>query len=397
MNSTLKFILYLLSGLAVLGILLYVFVFYKGTIVIGPTPYDAKTIIANQEKTGAAKFRLKPGSYNVKIEAPGYVSYEKRVDLKSAQKITLNISLRKTPEPTKIISQETKFLFSGLDDTLLYLADGGKTLYRIGNLSLTNPEITAITPNTFSDLTKIIWAPERDLAVLKKAESTFLYDFKRYDLLHQEIHNWPAGIGDLIWSPDGKNTAYYFNPIEGERTIIRADRSNENLERLYNLKETAIVDPKLDWSKDSKKILIYTTDIYILDTYTKDFSRLTQNETINGALFTPDSQNIIFSNNQGLYIMDILGKNKRALDLKTSAKKIVFYSDEKNILAAVPQAGKSDQLIKINIESGEKKSLSFESKTAMTFSNLTLLSEEKTLYFLSNEGLYSLDLTANEY
>lgn len=396
LNPTLKYILYGLGGLAILGIILYIFIFYKGTLVINPSPVTAKTTIANVSKSGATKFRLKPGVYNVKIEVEGYVSYEKELTIKSAQTITLNLALNKIPEP-KNLAQGVQFLNRGLENSLLYLADSGKTLYKMDNISLESPEIKPITPAAFSNLTDIFWAPEKDLAVMKKTGETFLYDFKRYDLLHQEIHPWPEGVGQVTWSPDGNYVFYYFNPADGEKTLIRADRSNSNQERFYNLKESIISNPQLHWSADGKKILVITTDIYLLDVYSKQLSQLTENETVSQAIFSPDSQWILYSNNQGLFLMDLQGESKRDLQLKTTINKTVWYSDSKNLLAAEANKNNIDKLYKVNVQTGEKKEYSYSSGVATNLTNLILLSEQKTLYFNSNSNLYSLDLGASEY
>jgi len=395
MNSTLKYILYGVGGLVIIGIILYAFIFYKGTVNINPNLTSAKITIGNQEKTGTTGFRLSPGKYYVKIEAEGYVTYEKQIEVKSAQTLTINLVLNQTPEPSKIVNEPSNFLTKGNSDSLLYLANGGKTIYQMSSLSDEKPTVIPATPDTLSDLTNIIWSPLRDLAIMKKTDiSTVIYDFKRYDLLHQEIHSTQNGIGSVAWSPDGNSIAYYYNnSTSGETTIVKADKGNNSQERIYNLKTTTISNPRLDWSKDGNKILVYTNDIYILDTYTKDLAQLTQNESVNFAVFSPDSQYIIFSNKDGLFVMDLAGKNKRSLDAKTTANKIVFLTDNKTILAALPQTGKSDQLEKINYLNGEKIEYPFASTSIINVTNLTLLTDEKNLYFMSNGFIYSLDLT----
>lgn len=396
MNSTLKYVLYGLGGLVILGIILYVFVFYKGTISVNPTPISAKITINNQTVSGATNFRLNPGNYNVKIEAEGYVTYEKKFALGSTKTIKLSVALNKIPQ-AKSLAQGTQFLAKGDQENLMYLDDGGKTLYKMERPSGEAPEIIAITPAAMTGMSNIFWAPLRDVAVIKKTSETSLYDFKRYDLLHQETTAWPQGIGDITWSPDGKYVFYYFNPQGGEKTLIRADRTNTNLERFYNLKDSAISNPKLRWSSDGKNVLVVTSDIYILDTYTKNLTKLTENENVTDANFSPDSNWIIYSNQTGLFLLDLLGKNKRDLQTKTSLDKIVWTSNSKSFIAAVPTSTSSDRLFKVNIDSGERKEIFFDNSLVLNAFNLTLLSDEKILYFISNSNIYSLDISNSEY
>lgn len=397
MKPIIKTILYILAGLIIVGGLLYIFIFHKGTLAINPTPVTAKTTVNNNSQTGPGKFRLTPGTYNVIIEAEGYVSYIKDINIESSTTVNVNAILKQIPAPKKIYSQNVNFLYKGLEDSLLFLSNSGKTIYRINNITPDKQDVIPVTPDTFSDLTEINWSPDKELAVMKKSKSTFLYDFKRYDLLHQEITAWPEGVGEVAWSPDGKYIAYYFNPPRGEKTIIRADRSNSNQERLYNLKNSEIVNPRLVWSEDGKKIMLLTDNIYLLDVYSKELTKIVDKENVNDAVFTPDSQSIIYSNVQGLFLTDLAGATKRNLEAQTTASKTVFYPETKEILAAVPSAGKSDTLLKINYETGEKQPYYYDQAMITNFTNMIILSDKKTLYYQSASDLYSLDLGASEY
>jgi hypothetical protein len=397
LKPIIKIILYVLAGLIIIGIVLYIFVFRYGSLAVNPTPVTAKTTVNNDSLSGPGKFRLANGTYNVKIESDGYVPYITQVNIKSASTLSINAVLKQTPVPKKLYSQNINFLTKGLEDSLLFLSNGGKTLYRMNNITTDKQDVIPITPDTFSDLTEINWSPDKNLAVMKKNASTFLYDFKRYDLLHQEISSWPDGVGEVAWSPDGAYIAYYFNPSGGEKTIIRADKSNSNQERLYNLKDSEISDPKLVWSADGKYIILVTDNIYLLNVYTKELKKIVDQKKVNDAVFTPDSQSIIYSNSKGLFLTDLTGQIERNLEAITSTAKIVFYSDTKEFLAAIPKTGKSDSLLKINYETGETKEYYYDQSSATNFTNMVISSDKKTLFYQNMSNLYSLDLSASEY
>lgn len=376
---------------------MYIFVFRYGTLAINSTPVTAKTIVNNDSITGPGKFRLTPGAYNIIIESEGYVPYVTEVNIRSASTLSVNVGLKQTPVPNKLYSQNINFLTKGLEDSLLFLSNGGKTLYRMNNITADKQDVIPITPDTFSDLTEINWSPDKNLAVMKKGVSTFLYDFKRYDLLHQEISDWPEGVGEVAWSPDGTHIAYYFNPSGGEKTIIRADKSNGNQERLYNLKDSEISNPKLVWSADGKYIMLITNNIYLLNVYTKELKKIVDQKNVSDAVFTPDSQSIIYSNSNGLFLTDLTGQTERNLEAMVSTAKIVFYPDSKEFIAAIPKTGKSDSLFKINYETGERKEYYYDQSMPTNFTNMVISSDKKTLYYQNMSNLYSLDLSASEY
>jgi len=407
MNPLVKKILIALGIILVIGAIIFMLFFYKGTLVFNPNPSTARIEVNGTSITGSGKIKLNPGNYNIKITAAGYVDYLKNINIEMTKSTFLNITLKKLPEPQEISQGTAQFLTAGEDTSgLFYLGNNGRTAYRMTNAETADTrKIDAITPDIFEKLKFLGFSPNQLLAVYKKEMGTYLYDFNRYDLLHQEIRDLGSDIGYIIWSPDNEKILYYFQTKEGEKTLIRANKDNTNQERIFNFKDTGIANPALDWSKDSQKILVIKNDIYIFDIYTKTLSPVTKGGGITEAKFSPDSQNIIFNKvdenqNTTLNLTDLNGSNIRELSIKTTLNKIVWL-DNKNLIAALPDladSNASDKLLKLNIDTFEETEFKYGSTIGkISIISPVLLAGKNKLFFLSNNSIYELELISTEY
>lgn len=406
MNDILKKILIIAGIVLIVGVLVFVFFFYKGTIVFNPSPETARIDIDGVSLTGQAKIKLNPGSYHMTISSPDYVDYTKIINVGISQKINLSVALKKLPVPEKILDDNIQFLSKSLDGNLFYLGNSGKTIYRMTDIA--NKDLRKslpITPDVFENIKYLAFSGNYDLAILKKDNNTILYDFMRYDLLHQELHDWGGNIGYIIWSPDGEQIAYYYQTSQGEKTLIRANKDNSAVERIYNFKDTNITNPKLVWSPDGNKILVIKDDIYIFDVYTKTLTQVTNGGGVADAGFSPNSKSILYNyldstQNMSLLMIDIDGKNIRDLTVKTYLDKLAWI-DEKNMILAIPDtvnSNLSDRIVKINTDTFSQEEYGYASKSGkISPSNIIYDKIDNYLFFLANNNLYSLDLSASKY
>lgn len=397
LNWSIKKTIYLIIILLAIAAAVFFGFFYKATLIVKTTPANAQIELNGLVKTGEATLKLKPGSYQLKVTNSGYIDYEKTISLKIGQSKTVNVDLRLNPEVSKIRAEKISFLVAGVEGkSLFYLSNGGKTLYKADKISAQAPEITAITPEVFSDLTDVVFSPNRLLAVLKKGQHAYLYDFKRYDLLHQEIYDWGEGYGDIIWAPDGEKIVYYYAPAGGEITLIRANRDKTEEERIYNFKDTPIRNPHLAFSADGKKILLSTDKLYLFDLYTKTLLELKEAGKIISAGFTPDSQNIIFESVDGLMAIDLEGKNKTKLEVDTQLNKMAWF-DQNSFLYAQSRLGSSDNFYKYDLKTKQKTEYLYTSPDTVAAKDLVLANDGKKVFFDNNGYLYSINLEEKGY
>jgi len=130
-----------------------------------------------------------------------------------------------------------------------------------------------------------------------------------------------AGSNTIVavaWSPAGENIAYAMsvgNPQEYEIFIMDADGKN-HLRISQGLKG---IGGSIDWSPDSKSLLIYAgafgdKDIYKIDVETGNYVQLTNGGNNAGASYSPDGLYIVFNSRRNddqadLYIMRADGTN----------------------------------------------------------------------------------------
>lgn len=388
-------------SLIALGVLIilagvYFFFFYQARVNISVNPNSAKIEIGAENAIGSTQLKFKPGQYDLKITLTDYVSYEKTLQLKPSQRLNLNIDLNRQPDSIKLVDYPAKFISPTLDKkSLVYLSNEGRTIYKIdGILEDTKQKPFAITPQTFNDVRDIKWNLTNDLALIKQQDRWYLYDFKRYDLLNQEIFQWPEGIGEVAWSPDGEKIVYFFN-TSTEKTLIRASKDNSNMERIYNLKDTNISNPKIVWSADGQKILLVEKSIFVFDVYTKSLTQLAQFEDVTAADFTPDSQSIIYEVGDALYTTDLEGKEKMDLKIAAMFEKTVWLDNDNLVYFILGQKG--DELKKLNIKTMETTVYTYNQNNPISAVNPLISLDQNKIFFNQGEFVYSLKLISKDY
>lgn len=280
---------------------------------------------------------------------------------------------------------------------LLYLSNNGKTIYKLNSASSDQPQTPyAITPDVFSAIQDIIWNPNKELAIIKNTTgNTSLYDFNRYDLLHQENFDWGADIKGIAWRSDGEKTIYYYAPASGEQSLIRADKNNSAIEKILDMRPYNLGSAKISWSADQQKVLLLTSKIYLFDVYTKTITPLEQVTEVTQAQFTPDSQQIIYQNSGSIYLLDLSTKAIEDLGIKTTLDRIVWL-DQTNFIYAETIDDK-DQFAKYNLTTKEKITYDYNTEQNLKATNLLLSANPDKLFFISNSYLYSLKLENKQY
>ncbi len=396
-NWNIKKTIYLVLGFLVVAAIIFFVFFYRATVTFTLTPTDSAVQINGQTYTNQQKIKLNPGKYEVKITANGYIDYQKELKFSIGQVSKVTVNLTQTPELKKITTEKISFpVIDNTKESIFYLGNGAKTIYQINKLDQATPQIAAVTPDVFNGLTNLIFSPDCSLAILKKDKQALMYDFKRYDLLHQEVHDWGTGYGDMIWSPDGLKVVYYYAPDNGETTLIRANSDQTSQEKIYNFKDTTIRNPKLKYSPDGKKIIVLADKLYLFDVYTKSLAEITTSAKVNDANFTPDSTKIIYESNGNLYIIDFEGKNNQDLGIKTVLNKTTWI-DNDNLVYAKSQTGGNDAFYKYTLSNKNQAQYFYQSNDTIQATNLMLILNNQRLYFASNGYIYAMDLASNNY
>lgn len=426
--SWLKYTL-LVVLIVIAGVVVYFFFFYKSTLEISISQEDAEIVIG-EEKIGPGITKIRPGLYQLVVERDGFVKYEKEVRIEFFEITSLSIALKEIPEIKKISDQKTKFLaYNKERDAYIYFVPKESAFYRVENTSSDKHPILT-SPHQIKNLINVVWNPDRLTAILKiknensvlsgtpfhkpdvsqGAVMTFLYDFGRYDLLHQEAHFWGTGIGDAEFTPDGNQVAYFFEPGTGEKSLVVANKNNGEINRVLDMR--AFSAAKISWAKDLKSVVIadQSTDydnnqIYVYDLIQKELFTLTESGRIINAVFGPESEKIIystyladpdFSGKSVLSVMDSDGKGQKELGIRAYINQLEF-SEANKFLVFDEENKASFKLKMVDIGSGQKTNYVYKEINDLSPEGVEYIESKNLLIFISQETVYSLDLVTEEY
>lgn len=392
-----KKLIFIIIGIIILAMVLAIVFLSKSTLIIKTNPSQNVQISIDGQKVSAnGEIKLKSGTYDIKIESPEYIPYQKNIKLGMFAKKELSVNLKKLSVPQKAVEYQVQYTILSSDKkSLYYLSNNGKTMYEITNLEAELSKSDKISPDFFSDVTNVIWSPDRNLAIIKQENKTSLYDFKRYDLLHQEIYPFSDGIGNIVWRADGKKILYYYAPEGGETTLIEAEPDNTNKQIVYNFKDTQIRNPAIDWSPDQQDALVIAnTKLYIFHFFDKTLKPLLENTAVSEAEFTPDND-IIYQTSDGLHICDKLGQNDWKLEVNTGLDKIYFF-DSSTLYYSEKTKG-ANQFFLFDLAKNQKTEIFYNTKININPADLLVTENQKRLYFESEGYLYFINIETNNY
>ena len=394
-----KAVLLIVGILLVVSITVFFLFFWKATVTLTSTPVDAQIQLANQTATGSLNTKLKPGTYQLSVERQDFIPFKSSVTLKIHDKHIANIALRALPNPITLSDQLIQFMALDAERTsLLYLAPSQHTAYRLFIKDLAKPVTDEITPANLNGITDFIWAPSRQLAFMKLNDVTKQYDFKRYDLVNQETHDWPAGVGSIDWRPDSEKVAYDFEPAGGEKTIIRATKDNSEQERIFNLVGTTIEHPKLKWSPDSKFVSLVTTQLHILDVFSKQLTPTAFDKLppIKDALWLPTSTGLIVQAQDDSLSLVKLDGTQTNLGVLGQLNQVVPFKDG-TALVYTRERNSKTEFFRINLSDQSLTPYLFKTQAPLAPTNLVLSADEQTLFFISAGHPSALHLDTGTY
>lgn len=409
--------IYWTIGIIVFAVLVLFWFFSRSFATLSISPSEATVTIDNApvqlSSAGIAHKNLTPGLHNVSVQAEGYIGVSQDIDFSRGFMKTIKITLKSMPNPVKI-SSSSAFLARGTDfNDSYYLGDDSKTIYKMkvgtaddGTVSILDNK--PITEAKLGDITEIIWSPSKDLALFRKLNKIDLFDFMKYDFVNQTEIGWGStDIGSIAWSPDNSKIAYYYAPGSGERSLIFANVTNTNVERVANFKELGIENPLLRWSPDSRWLLVIPRNkntaenkIYLFDAYSRTIKTLTDGGNQLDANFSPDSNKIVYSSyskdasgsvNSIVSIMNADGSNQRSLDLRASLNKIVWMKDARYIIVAAPDAAThKESIFKFDTEGKETAGFIVPAIGNVYVTSLAISDDGKIVLYQSASNIYAL-------
>jgi len=406
---------YILIAVMVALIFLFQWILSRSFVYVDVTPKNAVVTIDNApvviNTRGSGKKIIKPGSHIVKVEADGYINKISSYDFKRGMSKKLTLQLSELPDPIKVTS-DADFLAKGKNDNeVFYLGNHSKALFK-ANITFDNDKLTIqsepITDSKLSGIEEIIWSPNKDLALFKKKDDVYLFDFQKYDFVHQTETLWGKNIGSIAWAPDNSKIAYYSND---DKTLIFSNIGNSEKTRIANLADYGIEDPLLRWSPNSQWLAMVprsknyaSNKIYLLNAYSNTIMETTETGDQLDVIFSADNQTLLYSTyskdlgsqtNSAISIMNRDGSEKRSLNLNTTLSKIIWMDGKHLIASEYNPVEKREEIFGYNTETKEEDGSLLKIATEDPIETVTSVesANKKILVYLIKNSIYALKFT----
>jgi len=389
--------------------------FSRSFATIHVVPNDATISVDGGPSTevanGSLRVNLTPGLHKISIEADKYIGQTKDITFGRGFSKQVNFDLKAVPNPTQITTSGT-LLSKGNDfNSAYYLGSVGKVLYKIGVTLDENDEIRVkenrpITDPRLSGIDSITWSPTGELALFKKGTDAFLFDFMRYDFIHQTETMWASNVGEMAWSPDNTEVAYVYTG-NGENSLILSNFTNTSVDRVTDLRDYGITNPILRWSPDSEWLLMIPRNknaddnkIYALSLYSRQIKQITDSGNQIDAAFSPDSSKILYStyskdpSSSTPFVLSVMkkdGSEKKSLEIRAEIDKTAWNKDSKNIIVATfDDVTKQELVYNFDTEQKMQTGFSISNFGSLVIKSLLLTDDNKIILFETTEGIYAL-------
>ncbi len=381
-----KLYLILLLAFTALGFAGYIFwkYFYLATLTLDVLPPEA-AITLNSKPVFDKRLSLPKGDYTVEVKAPGYRSQTFTFSANVGNQIMKRIELIALPRPRLVVDGPTQALATSPDRKNLFFSRDN-VLYYLPLTDNANQPAVPITPQ-LTGLQSIDWSPDFGLAILKKEQDQGIYDFNRYDLLHQEYRSLPAELKATAWDATG-NSLYAQKVTTSEQSVVKVNRAGQEQNRLADLNQIPFKDlaflagpPNIMviWSANLQQ----NTDLILFDAFQRLFVPLTDSGRATGPVFSPKRDRIAYLDSGELVITELNGKNKRNLTVRPRLGNYQFLDDE---TVAVFTA---NQVSLVNINTGMRENYEIYAPSE-AITDLVALPDKKTLFYLYQGRLYQI-------
>jgi dipeptidyl aminopeptidase/acylaminoacyl peptidase len=353
--------------------------------------------------------RLSLGHHLVEIEKDGYVNQIINRNFKRGFTSRINISLKEAPRPVAIDETGQFMTLQAGTNDLYYLGNNGGAIYKT-NVGLNDTgevklEGRAITNSNLGGIDDIVWSPKKDLALFKKSDGIYLFDFKKYDFINQTENPWGSDIGDIAWSPDNSKIAYSYAPPAGEKSLIFANLDNSKPERVLNLKELNIENPLLRWSPDSEWLLIIAQNnskiktLYLFNAYSRQIEELIKAAGDVDGTFSPDGGTILYSSedDDGAPILSTITLDKTVnidLNLSATIKNIYWEKDNINsiVAGAFSERKQTNSIFNFDLKINQPDKYSIDLPEGEEIRSVATAGGGNIVIYETDEGAYAIKI-----
>ncbi|MBI3495257.1 PEGA domain-containing protein [Candidatus Berkelbacteria bacterium] len=266
-----------------------------GTLVVLPQPATAAIVIDG--KPAKITNKLAPGNHEVVVAALGYSPYREQVTIKLLRIDRLNPTLKPIGAAKLVVSETVDFLQADRQSNqFFYFNKGAKAIFRL-RLIANKIENIPITPSVIDGLQEIAFPADFSVAAIRKTNGLAgLYNFARYDLLHQEFKEFDHDSSSFAFDPNSTLLYQIYHPGQ-EQSLARSERSRDNFERIFHLNDAGIGDATLEFSPNGEVILLVGGNkAYLFHVTTKTLTPI--GDQVSSARFVDNQTLVMTKNNQ---------------------------------------------------------------------------------------------------
>lgn len=362
---------------------------------------------------------ISPGTHVIEVEADGYLGFSQEINFKRGFPKKISITLKTSPEPLAI-SEGGEFLTKGNDFNDVFFLEGAvlhRARLKAAAGKVTILENRNITAESIYDASEMIWSPSKEIALLRNSSGIDIFDLKKYDFVNQTEELWGNNIGSIAWSPDNSKVAYYYASGTGEKSLVFANLTNSEMNRVVDFTEYSIDNPLLRWSPDSEWLLIIPRNedkeqnkIYLYNAYSRTISTIADTGNQLDANFSPDGKKILYSTyskdpfgsvNSLLSIMDTkapdmvaeYGVNKKTLGVRAELAKTAWNKDSVNIIVAtLDEETGSESIFQFDTAKKEKSGFIARDLGDIYIQKVTSTDDNKVIIYQDEDGIFAINV-----
>lgn len=403
-----------------LGVGILVWLFSRTLILVELKPAEASLFIDNSKvpvpADGKAKKMTSAGSHEIRVEAENYITYKKVVDLPNAGSHKIDIELRRKPNQIVLEDENVKITdvdlvkYDNISDSVFYFANDRTRLYQAKVETNSDGSVMAkqnhLIADGLSGIKSTVWSPKSEAILLKKSDGYYFLDLRKIDLVSQKEKKYGENIGDLAWSPDDSKIAYYYYG-ENEQSLIFANKVNQDVERVLNLREHNISNPYLSWSPNSEWLIIIprnqdvsSNKIFLFNAYTRKLSVLNESGGNLEAKYLDDGSRIIYSTysknpsspiNSVVSIMNNDGSEQRSTEIRALLDHVQWLGSDNFLAAYYNQDKNTEEIAVFNVSSKQIDGLSY-ALPSKVYLNQLQSTKNMIGVFTINKNMYGMSI-----
>lgn len=211
-----------------------------------------------------------------------------------------------------------------------------------------------------SSINRVLWPDAGNNFMVERTDSGQVR-FSVYLSEKGEYVDLPPQVVSAVWLPGGQQILYVWTETDGKSTLNISNADNTNWITITDFWEP---DNAITVSPDGRSVAFYQTKnqtepnkLNLVTIDGKVFKSAVPAGVNKGALWSPDSRNILFLKREGaasnLWMVNLMnGETKNLNIILDSLDKVVWSQDSKTIYAGGSLDGAGEQLHKIDVASG---------------------------------------------